>query len=139
VLIGVTPSNVISSLVICVVISNLCRLGLSPPDASNIISLIILPKMLVFLNIIISYLFRLGSGIRMNFCMILDSARFWLNFLTLSSESLFCYLKGIVSRDFVVGFLVSFDRSEVSTQKEQVHLLLKFRFRVKFFDFRVWA
>jgi hypothetical protein len=43
-----------------------------------------------------------------------------------------CILKGIVSRDFVVCFLVSFDRSEVSTHKEWVHLLLKFRFRVEF-------
>jgi citrate lyase synthetase len=44
-------------------------------------------------------------------------------------------LKGIVSRDFVVCFLVSFNRSEVPTYNERVHLLLKFRFRVKFFDF----
>jgi hypothetical protein len=39
----------------------------------------------------------------------------------------------------MVCFLVSFDRSEVSTHKERVHLLFKFRFHVKFFDFRVWA
>jgi hypothetical protein len=32
-------------------------------------------------------------------------------------------------------FLVSFDRSEVPTHKERVHLLMKFRFRVEFFDF----
>jgi hypothetical protein len=43
--------------------------------------------------------------------------------------------KGIVSRDLVVCFLVSFDRSEVSTHKDRVYLLLKFRFRVKFFRF----
>jgi hypothetical protein len=47
--------------------------------------------------------------------------------------------KGIVSRDFGVCFLVSFDRSEVPTHQERFHLLLKFRFRVEFFDFRVWA
>jgi hypothetical protein len=44
-------------------------------------------------------------------------------------EFAFASLKGIVSRDFIVCFLVSFDRSEVSTHKEWVHLILKFRFR----------
>jgi hypothetical protein len=34
--------------------------------------------------------------------------------------------KGIVSRDFVVCFLVSFDRSEVCTHGEHPHLFLKF-------------
>jgi hypothetical protein len=34
---------------------------------------------------------------------------------------------------------VSFDRSEVSKNKERVYLLLKFCFPVEFFDFRVWA
>jgi hypothetical protein len=33
-------------------------------------------------------------------------------------------------------FLGSFDRSEVPAHKERAHLLLKFRFRVEFFDFR---
>jgi hypothetical protein len=47
-------------------------------------------------------------------------------------------LKGIVSRDFVVCFLVSFDRSDISTHQEWVLLLLKVRFRIEFFDFRVW-
>jgi hypothetical protein len=47
--------------------------------------------------------------------------------------------KGIVSRDFVVGFLVSFDRSDISTHQERVLWLLKVRFRIEFFDFRVWA
>jgi hypothetical protein len=47
--------------------------------------------------------------------------------------------KGIVSRDFVVCFLVSIDRSDISTHQEWVLLLLKVRFHVKFFDFRVWA
>jgi hypothetical protein len=47
-------------------------------------------------------------------------------------------LKGIVSRDFVVCFLVSFDRSNIYTHQERVLLLLKVRFRIKFFDFRVW-
>jgi hypothetical protein len=41
-------------------------------------------------------------------------------------------LKGIVSRDFVVC-------AEVPIHKERVHLRLKFRFRVKFFDFRLSA
>jgi hypothetical protein len=36
--------------------------------------------------------------------------------------------EGIVSRDFVVCFLVSFDRSEVPTHKERILLLLKFNF-----------
>jgi hypothetical protein len=36
-------------------------------------------------------------------------------------------------------FLVSLDRTEVSTHKEKVHLLLKFCFRVEFFGFRVSA
>jgi hypothetical protein len=41
----------------------------------------------------------------------------------------------MVSRDFKVGFLVSFDRSEVSTRVDRVHFSLKFRFRVEFFLF----
>jgi hypothetical protein len=32
-------------------------------------------------------------------------------------------------------FLMQFDRSEVSKHKEQVHLLLTFRFRAEFFRF----
>jgi hypothetical protein len=48
-------------------------------------------------------------------------------------------VKGIVSRDFVVCFLVSFDRSDISTHQERVILLLEVHFRVEFFDFRVWA
>jgi hypothetical protein len=44
---------------------------------------------------------------------------------------------GIVSRDFVVCFLVSFDRSDISAHQERVLLLLKVRFRIEFFDFRV--
>jgi hypothetical protein len=47
--------------------------------------------------------------------------------------------KGIVSRDFVVCFLVSFDRSHISKHQEWVLLLLKVRFRIEFFNFRVWA
>jgi hypothetical protein len=47
--------------------------------------------------------------------------------------------KGIVERDFVVRFFMSFERSEVPKHKERVHLLLIFRFRVEFFDFRVSA
>jgi hypothetical protein len=47
--------------------------------------------------------------------------------------------KGIVSRNFLVCLLMSFDRCEVPTQKERVLLLLKFRFRVEFFDFRISA
>jgi hypothetical protein len=46
-------------------------------------------------------------------------------------------LKGIVSRDFVVCFLVSFDRSDIYTHQERVLLHLKVRFRFEFFDFRV--
>jgi hypothetical protein len=42
-------------------------------------------------------------------------------------------VKGMVSRDSVVGFLVSFDRSEIHTHTERVRLLLKLRFRIKFF------
>jgi hypothetical protein len=45
--------------------------------------------------------------------------------------------KGIVSRDLVVCFLVSFDRSDISTHHERVLFLLKVRFRIEFFDFRV--
>jgi hypothetical protein len=48
-------------------------------------------------------------------------------------------IKGIVSRDFVVCFLVSFDRSHISTHQKWVLLLLKVRFCIEFFDFRVWA
>jgi hypothetical protein len=45
-------------------------------------------------------------------------------------------LKGIISRDFVVCFLVSFYRSEVCKHAKRVCLLLKFRFRVEFSVFR---
>jgi hypothetical protein len=47
--------------------------------------------------------------------------------------------KGIVSRDFVVCFLVSIDRSDISTHQEWVLLLLKVRFHVEFFYIRIWA
>jgi hypothetical protein len=47
------------------------------------------------------------------------------------------FVKGIVSRDFVVCFLVSFDRSDIPTHQERVLLLLEVRFRIKFFNFRV--
>jgi hypothetical protein len=46
----------------------------------------------------------------------------------------FCVFKGIVSRDFVVCFLVSFDRSDIYTHQERVLMLLKVRFRIEFFD-----
>jgi hypothetical protein len=45
--------------------------------------------------------------------------------------------KGIVSRDLVVCFFVSFDRSDISAHQERVLLLLKVRLRIDFFDFRV--
>jgi hypothetical protein len=56
-------------------------------------------------------------------------------------EYAFCeyIVKGIVSRDFVVCVLVSFDRSDISTHQEWVLLLLKVSFRIEFFYFRVWA
>jgi hypothetical protein len=38
----------------------------------------------------------------------------------------------------MVCFLVSFDRSYISTHQERVLLLLKVRFRIEFFDFCVW-
>jgi hypothetical protein len=38
----------------------------------------------------------------------------------------------------VVCFLVSFDRSYISTHQERVFLLLKVHFHIEFFDFRVW-
>jgi hypothetical protein len=38
-----------------------------------------------------------------------------------------------------VVFFVSFDRFEVPTHNERGRLLLKFRFRVEFFDFRISA
>jgi hypothetical protein len=34
-------------------------------------------------------------------------------------------------------FFVSFDRSDISAHEERVLLLLKVRFRIEFFDFRV--
>jgi hypothetical protein len=36
-------------------------------------------------------------------------------------------------------FLVAFDRSDISTHQEWVLLLLKVRFGIEFFNFRVWA
>jgi hypothetical protein len=50
-----------------------------------------------------------------------------------------CSCKEIVTRDFVVCFLVSFDSYEVPTHSELVHLHFKFRFCVKYFNFRVSA
>jgi hypothetical protein len=49
-----------------------------------------------------------------------------LNFKTLQLKAykLIGFPKGIVSRDFVVCFLVSFDRSDISTHQEWVLLLL---------------
>jgi hypothetical protein len=44
-------------------------------------------------------------------------------------------VKGIVSRDFVVYFLVSFDRSYISTHQERVLLILKVRFHIEFLIF----
>jgi hypothetical protein len=49
-----------------------------------------------------------------------------------NNEMLF---KRIVSRDFVVCFLVSFARSEVPTHTECVRLLLKLHFCFELFDF----
>jgi hypothetical protein len=57
--------------------------------------------------------------------------------LAILGTSMSVLLKVIVSRDFVVFFCMSFDRSEVPTHEERVHLLLKLRFRVECFDFRV--
>jgi hypothetical protein len=45
----------------------------------------------------------------------------------------------VVSQDCVVCFLESFDRSDISTHQEWVLLLLKVRFHIEFFDFRIWA
>jgi hypothetical protein len=39
--------------------------------------------------------------------------------------------KGIISRHFVIYFLVSLDRSDVYTHAEHVRLLLEFRFHVE--------
>jgi hypothetical protein len=45
-------------------------------------------------------------------------------------------LEGVVKRDFEVGFLVSFDRSHVATiLYGACFLLVKFRFRIKLFNF----
>jgi hypothetical protein len=46
-------------------------------------------------------------------------------------------IKGIVSRGLHICFLVSIESSEDPTPYGAVRLLLKFRFRVDFFDFRV--
>jgi hypothetical protein len=46
------------------------------------------------------------------------------------------YIKGIVLRDLHICFLVLIGTSHVAPL-ERVHLLLKFRFHVEFFDFHV--
>jgi hypothetical protein len=66
----------------------------------------------------------------------------WIHCLVLRKTWLICVFnslqfKGIVSRDLVVCFLVSFDRYDISTHQEWVLSLLKVRFRIEFFDFRV--
>jgi hypothetical protein len=43
------------------------------------------------------------------------------------------YVKGIVSQDFHICFLVSIDRSEVPAHKKRVRLLISFSCRI--FDF----
>jgi hypothetical protein len=60
------------------------------------------------------------------------------NALQRTYEIVLC-IKGIVSRDFFICFLESFDRSEVFTHMEPVRLPLKFRLRVEIFDFLVSA
>jgi hypothetical protein len=45
------------------------------------------------------------------------------------------FVKGIVSRDLQICFLVPFDRSKVPTPYRTVRLLFKSRFNVLFFDF----
>jgi hypothetical protein len=55
--------------------------------------------------------------------------------LTTALANMGILFKGIVSRDFVVCFLGSFDRSDISTHQERVLLLLKVHFRIEFFDF----
>jgi hypothetical protein len=62
-----------------------------------------------------------------------------LNHLRSFSASLSVEFKGIVSRDFVVCILVSFDRSEVPTHTKSLRLPLRFRLHVEFFDLRVSA
>jgi hypothetical protein len=54
-------------------------------------------------------------------------------------EAIIPYIKRIVSRDLYICFLVTVDKSEVSTPYGAVRLFLTFRFRVEFFDFRVLA
>jgi hypothetical protein len=52
----------------------------------------------------------------------------WRDIIKISLVQYLCvvqYFKGIVSRDFMVCFLVSFDRSDISTHQEWVLLLLK--------------
>jgi hypothetical protein len=61
------------------------------------------------------------------------------NFVLIKKSWKFYRIKGIVSRDFMLCFLVSFDRSYISTHQERVLLLLKVHFRIEFFYFRVWA
>jgi hypothetical protein len=55
---------------------------------------------------------------------------YYLHLFTLIPRSCKFSFKGIVSRDFVVCFVVSFNRYDVPTHMEWVLLLLKFRFCV---------
>jgi hypothetical protein len=75
----------------------------------------------------------LSNGVKMDKNWLLTFEHTVISYLNLYSKR----LKGIVSRDFVVCFLVSFDRSHISTHQERVLLLLKVRFCIEFFDFRV--
>jgi hypothetical protein len=54
-------------------------------------------------------------------------------------HSFSCPFKGIVSQDFVVCFLVSFDRPDISKHQERVLLLLKSSFSYRNFRFSFQA
>jgi hypothetical protein len=64
--------------------------------------------------------------------------RFSFAFLNLKRFFISRYI-WLISRDFVVCFLVYFDRSEVPPHTERVRLLLKLCFLVNFFYFRFSA
>jgi hypothetical protein len=61
--------------------------------------------------------------------------RFFVSWSSSVFPKLFRLFKGIVSWDFVICFLVSFDRSDISTHQERVLLLFKSSFSCQIFRF----
>jgi hypothetical protein len=111
-------------------------------NQNNIVSILCNPNIL-YLTAFFESLRLWSNYIKCSYFLKIMNAIFKLRnwCLFVANKTLLCFktnfkkFKGIVSRDFVVCFLVSFDRSDISTHQEQVLLLFKVRFRIEFLIF----